>query len=55
MNVLEKNLLSQIENIREELNCSIDLRTNTPLCSSKTHMLSRKLDQLIYLYMTQYK
>lgn len=55
MKLQKEKLISQIETTREKLHNSIGKKTNTLNCSSKTHMLSKELDKLIYHYMLLHK
>ena len=53
MTLPEKKMLSQIENLREQLNNQIDINNN--ICKSRrTLELSRELDGLIFHYTEKY-
>ena len=50
----EEKLLTNIENLRKQLNKRINTLNNTPQDDPGTHIISKKLDKLIYHYMTTY-
>ncbi len=53
MTIPQKKLLSQIENLREQLNKQIDANNNI-YKTDNTLEISRKLDKLIFHYTEKY-
>ncbi len=51
MNYSEKNLISRIEHLRNQLNQNINIPNNRPGTCAKTYALSQELDKLIFQYM----
>jgi len=51
MNYSEKNLISRIEHLRNQLNQNINIPNNRPGICAKTYALSQELDRLIFQYM----